>query len=386
MNEDTESTARTLIADGKGILAADETPGTLTKRFDALGIRSTAESRCAYRELLFAAPDAATSISGVIMQDETIRQKSSTGTPLGQLLASRGIVPGIKVDTGAKPLALAPGETVTEGLDGLRERLAEYRGMGARFAKWRAVIQRRGTRAAPREREFPLAGALFRALSGGSRPIVDPEWFEDGSHRAGLRAVPPWSAASSRPSRAASVTESMLRNPTCVPGKASPRRASCRSATATLRAPARAGAVPGSCSCGGRATAGNRPSDSLIVVPGQALEVSFSSARASRRRVESAVRRDVNAARRFCFTGPVQRGASLGRYTDDMKAIPTARQSISCTRLRRRASRSSPVDRPNRILRSNWRSSWETAFGQELALIDRLARRQLPVGRPDLSL
>src|SRR5215470_4202576 len=135
MNLDTESTARTLVADGKGILAADETPGTLTKRFDALGIHSTEQSRRAYRQMLFTAPDAAAYISGVIMQDETIRQKSSTGTPFAQMLASRGIAPGIKVDTGAKPLALAPGETITEGVDGLRDRLAEYREMGARFAK-----------------------------------------------------------------------------------------------------------------------------------------------------------------------------------------------------------------------------------------------------------
>src|SRR5512138_3968942 len=106
MTHDTASTARALVADGKGILAADETPGTLTKRFDALGIRSTEESRRSYREMLFTAPDAAAFISGVIMQDETIRQKSSTGTPLPQVLASRGIVPGIKVDTGAMPLAL----------------------------------------------------------------------------------------------------------------------------------------------------------------------------------------------------------------------------------------------------------------------------------------
>src|SRR5512138_3055190 len=121
MTHDIETTARTLVADGKGILAADETPGTLTKRLDALGIRSTEQSRRAYREMLFTAPDAATSISGVIMQDETIRQKSSTGIPLAEVLASRGIVPGIKVDTGAKPLALAVGETITEGLDGLRD-------------------------------------------------------------------------------------------------------------------------------------------------------------------------------------------------------------------------------------------------------------------------
>ena len=109
MNLDSESTARTLVAGGKGILAADETPGTLTKRFDALGICSTAESRRAYRELLFTAPDAAASISGVIMQDEAIRQKSSTRIPLAEALASRGIVPGIKVDAGAQPLALGAG-------------------------------------------------------------------------------------------------------------------------------------------------------------------------------------------------------------------------------------------------------------------------------------
>src|SRR4030095_8122883 len=116
MTLDSERLSGTLVADGKGILAADETPGTLTKRFEALGIRSTEQSRRAYRELLFMAPDAATSISGVIMQDETIRQKSSTGTPLPEVLASRGIVPGIKVDTGAKPLALALDETIHERL------------------------------------------------------------------------------------------------------------------------------------------------------------------------------------------------------------------------------------------------------------------------------
>src|SRR5262249_58219715 len=127
---DVETTARTLVADGKGILAADETVSTLTKRFDALGIRSTEQSRRTYREMLFTAPGATEFISGVIMHDETIRQKSSTGTLLTQVLSSQGIVPGIKVDTGAKPLAGAPDETVTEGLDGLRDRLAEYRSMG----------------------------------------------------------------------------------------------------------------------------------------------------------------------------------------------------------------------------------------------------------------
>jgi fructose-bisphosphate aldolase, class I len=136
-----ESVALTLVAGGKGILAADETVPTLTKRFDPLGIRSTEQSRRAYREMLFTCPGAAECIGGAIMYDETIRQKSASATPPAEALTVQGIVPGIKVDTGAKPLVGSPNETVTEGLDGLRDRLREYRGMGARFAKWRAVIR-----------------------------------------------------------------------------------------------------------------------------------------------------------------------------------------------------------------------------------------------------
>ena len=134
-----ESVALALVAEGKGILAADETVPTLTKRFDALGIASTEESRRTYREMLFTTPGAAEFISGVIMHDETIRQKSSGGAPLAEALTVQGILPGIKVDTG-ESLAGSPNETVTEGLDGLRDRLREYHAMGARFAKWRAVI------------------------------------------------------------------------------------------------------------------------------------------------------------------------------------------------------------------------------------------------------
>ena len=140
MSHDIESAAATLVAAGKGILAADETVPTLTKRFDTLRIRSTEQSRRTYREMLFTAAGEAEFISGVILQDETIYQKSFDGTPLIQVLSKQGILPGIKVDKGAKPLAGFPGETVTEGLDGLRERLSAYRDMGARFAKWRAVI------------------------------------------------------------------------------------------------------------------------------------------------------------------------------------------------------------------------------------------------------
>src|SRR5438445_8516965 len=133
-------TAKELVAEGKGILAADESTGTIKKRFDSIGLESTEENRRTYRELLFTTEGVEEFISGVILYDETIRQSASDGTPFPQLLESKGIIPGIKVDTGAKPLALAEGETITEGLDGLRERLDEYRGLGARFTKWRAVI------------------------------------------------------------------------------------------------------------------------------------------------------------------------------------------------------------------------------------------------------
>src|SRR5437870_4719227 len=136
---DLESTARALVAEHKGILAADESDGTIKKRFDSIGVESTEESRRAYRDLLFTTEGVEEFISGVILFDETIRQRSSDGTPFPQLLERRGIIPGIKVDKGAKPLANAPGETITEGLDGLRGRLEEYRGLGARLAKWRAT-------------------------------------------------------------------------------------------------------------------------------------------------------------------------------------------------------------------------------------------------------
>src|ERR671936_1529134 len=134
-----EETARAIVAEGKGILAADESDSTIKKRFDSISVESTEENRRAYRDLLFTTEGAEDYISGVILFDETIRQSSADGTPFPQLLASRGIIPGIKVDKGAKDLANASGETITEGLDGLRERLNEYRELGARFAKWRAT-------------------------------------------------------------------------------------------------------------------------------------------------------------------------------------------------------------------------------------------------------
>jgi fructose-bisphosphate aldolase, class I len=182
---DLETIAKALVAEGKGILAADESEGTIKKRFDSIGVESTEENRRAYRDLLFTTEGVEEFISGVIMFDETIRQTTEDGTPFAQLLESRGIIPGIKVDKGAKPLALAEGETVTEGLDGLRERLAEYHELGARFTKWRAVISIGDARPS----DYCIwtnahALARFAALSqeAGLVPIVEPEVLMDGDH------------------------------------------------------------------------------------------------------------------------------------------------------------------------------------------------------------
>ena len=184
-HQELERTARALIADGKGILAADETVPTVTKRLNALHIESTADSRRTYREMFFTTPGAAEFISGVILYDETIRQKSASGIPLVEVLAKQGIIPGIKVDTGAKPLAGSPDETVTEGLDGLRDRLKEYYGLGARFAKWRAVI--RITERFPTSMCIGVnAQALGRYAAlcqeAGLVPIVEPEVLMEGTH------------------------------------------------------------------------------------------------------------------------------------------------------------------------------------------------------------
>jgi fructose-bisphosphate aldolase class I len=180
-----EKTARELVAEGKGILAADESDGTIKKRFDSIGIESTEESRRAYRELLFTTEGAEEFISGVILFDETIRQSTADGTPFPKLLESKGIVPGIKVDKGAKPLALTDGETITEGLDGLRDRLEEYRGLGARFAKWRATYSI--AEAKPSEycvwtNAHALARYAALCQEAGLVPIVEPEVLMDGGH------------------------------------------------------------------------------------------------------------------------------------------------------------------------------------------------------------
>ena len=182
---DLGSTAQALVAAGKGLLAADETVPTVTKRLAALNIESTPDSRRAYREMFVSTAGVAEFISGVIMQDETIHQRSSTGTPFADLLAQQGIMPGIKVDNGAKLLAGSPGEKVTEGLDGLRNRLKEYRALGARFAKWRAVIAVSDTLPSAtcvHANAHALARYAVLCQEQGLVPIVEPEVLMEGAH------------------------------------------------------------------------------------------------------------------------------------------------------------------------------------------------------------
>ncbi len=188
MSERLEDIAAAMVADGKGLLAADESTGTIKKRFDAIGVESTPENRRDYRELMLRTTGAMREcISGVILYDETIRQDAADGTPLIDIIKAAGAIPGIKVDAGAKPLAGFPGEKVTEGLDELRERLAEYHGIGARFAKWRAVIDIDVARGVPSGASIATnihALARYAALcqEAGIVPIVEPEVMMEGDH------------------------------------------------------------------------------------------------------------------------------------------------------------------------------------------------------------
>jgi fructose-bisphosphate aldolase class I len=184
MTETLRDIAIRMVAEGKGILAADESSGTIKKRFDSIGVESTEEMRRDYREMLFSAEDGMKNyVSGVILYDETIRQKARDGRPLVELISAAGAVPGIKVDAGAKPLAFHPGETITEGLDGLRERLKEYHGLGARFAKWRAVISIGDGRPSwncINANAHALARYAALCQEANIVPIVEPEVLMDG--------------------------------------------------------------------------------------------------------------------------------------------------------------------------------------------------------------
>jgi fructose-bisphosphate aldolase class I len=182
---DLHTTAVAMVADGKGILAADESSGTIARRFQEIGVESSEENRRGYREALFGAPDLASYISGVILYDETIRQKMSDGTPMPQYLASRGMIPGIKVDKGLVAFGPDTGEQITEGLDGLDGRLAEYRTLGARFAKWRALFHIAAglpTKANIRDHAWLLGRYARICQDNGIVPIVEPEVLMDGDH------------------------------------------------------------------------------------------------------------------------------------------------------------------------------------------------------------
>ncbi len=178
-------TAKAMVAQGKGIIAADESSGTCQKRFDAVGVPCTEETRRAYREVLITTPEIETYISGIILYDETIRQKADDGTPFPEMLKRKGIIPGIKVDAGAKDLALHPNEKITEGLDNLRERLAEYKTLGARFAKWRAVItigENIPSSACIHANAHALARYTALCQEADIVPIIEPEVLIDGAH------------------------------------------------------------------------------------------------------------------------------------------------------------------------------------------------------------
>ena len=248
-------TAGALLADDKGLLAMDESTPTCNRRFAALGIPQTEEARRAWRELIVTAPGLGESIGGAILYDETMRQKTVEGTPFVNVLADAGIIPGIKVDTGAKDMAGHPGERITEGLDGLRERLAEYAGGGARFAKWRAVIALGAglpSRACIAANAQALARYAALCQEAGMVPVVEPEVLMDGEHDIGrcfevTEQVP--HTVFQQLCTQGVLLEGMLLKPNMVlPGLLSPRQADAEEvADATLRCLLRAvpAAVPG---------------------------------------------------------------------------------------------------------------------------------------------
>jgi fructose-bisphosphate aldolase, class I len=335
-SHDLEGITLALVSEGKGILAAHETAATLTRRFDALGIGSTGENRCAYREMLFTCADAAEFISGAIMFDETIRQNDSRGTPLTESLESAGILPGIKVDLGAKALAGSPDERVTEGLDGLRDRLSESRAMGARFAKWRAVFHVTDILPSPaRVSANAEALARYAALCQEQEvvPIVEPEVLMDGSRTiercedvTGIVLHSVFDALVEQ----RVVLEGMLLKPNMVvSGKACARQASAPEvATATLRCLRRhvPAAVPGIVflSGGQPAWLATAHLNAINRLPGpKPWKISFSYGCALQDPALEAWRgwnENLKAAQRALQRRASLNGAaSLGNYTDEME-------------------------------------------------------------------
>ena len=344
MSHDLEGIANVLVAEGKGILAADETVPTLTKRFDSLGIPSTEQSRHTYREMLFTAAGEAEFISGVILQDETIHQKSADGTPLIQVLSKQGILPGIKVDTGAKLLAGFPGETVTEGLDGLRERLSAYRDMGARFAKWRAVIHISDalpSRACISANAHALARYAALCQEQDLVSIVEPEVLMDGPHSIerceGVTGVVLHTVFDALFEQRVALECMLLKPNMVISGKECASQASVvEVVTATLRCLRRhvPAAVPGIVFLsGGQADrVATAHLNAINRLPGaKPWRISFSYGRALQdHALEAWHGRDENlaAGRQVLFQrARCNSAASLGKYTDEMEATPASAHS-----------------------------------------------------------
>ena len=336
MRPDMGSTIEALVTPGKGLLAADESLASIAKRFQPFGIESTEETRRQYRQMLLTTPGVGTYISGVILFDETLRQRADDGRPFATLLADNGIVPGIKVDAGTVPLAGAPDERITEGLDGLRQRLEEYRSLGARFTKWRAVItigDGLPSGYCLETNAHALARYAAMCQEAGLVPIVEPEVLMDGSHRlertfevteATLVRV----FAAVREQRV--VLEHLLLKPNMVvPGARSDQRASIRDvADATVRCLRRTvpAAVPGIVFLSGGQDPQTATAHLNAMNTGRAAHpwpLSFSFARALQAPALDAWRgepRNVAAGQRvFLDRARCNAAASLGQYTPEME-------------------------------------------------------------------
>ena len=335
-NENLESVARKLVAPGKGILAADESLPTIEKRLKSINVSSTEENRRTYREILFTTTGAGEFISGVILFDETIRQKTRDGRTFVKALEQQAIIPGIKVDKGTKPMANFPGEKITEGLDGLRERLVEYRQLGARFAKWRAVISigdKIPTRRCIETNAELLARYAALSQEADLVPIVEPEVLMDGAHtierhfdvtEQTLRIV--FHALAE--DRVA--LEAMLLKPNMVlSGKDCPQQASVQEvAEATLRCMKRVvpAAVPGLVFLSGGQTdlQATEHLNAMNRLDGVPWELSFSFGRALQAPVLKAWRGDpanvTGAQEAFHHRAWCNSKARFGKYTEEIEA------------------------------------------------------------------
>ena len=338
--ETLESVATKLVAPGKGILAADESSGTIEKRLKSINVPSTEENRRAYREILFTTAGAGEFISGVILFDETIRQKTRDGRTFVEALEQQGIIPGIKVDKGAKPMANFPDEKVTEGLDGLRERLAEYRKLGARFAKWRAVIaigEKIPTRTCINANAEALARYAALCQESDLVPIVEPEVLMDGTHtieryfevtQQTLESV--FHALYEHQI----VLEGMLLKPNMVlSGKDCPQQASVEEvAEATVRCMKRVvpGAVPGLVFLSGGQTdlQATEHLNAMNQLPGLPWQLSFSFGRALQAPVLKAWKGDpakvAEAQEAFHHRALCNSRARFGKYTAEMDTAKAA--------------------------------------------------------------